>query len=229
MARTSTTLARPCLVRERLQLLQRQVDVGALAAERRADEPDDRERACRSGRASSRPSASASRRTSPETSASLPPAGARKRPFVTCAVVTTPIVGCVWSTPPIVYAVVVMFVCGGSSTCFSVCCGVVKFVRNRRSARGQALRERAAVGAAEAAAAAAAAAAEAAAAAVGALRSMPCGRSFCEARLHRLELGRRRPRDVALDPGRLAAGLELRDDLRDDRLPGARRAASGPA
>ena len=43
-ARTRTTLASPCLARELLQLLERQVDVGALAAERRADEPDDRER-----------------------------------------------------------------------------------------------------------------------------------------------------------------------------------------
>ena len=70
-------------------------------------------------------------------SASLPPAGERKRPFVTCAVVTTPIVGCVWSTPPIVYAVVVMFVCGGFSTCVSVCCGVVKRVRSFCSDSGR--------------------------------------------------------------------------------------------
>jgi len=56
-----------------------------------------------------------------DTSASVPPAGARKRPRVTCEVVTTPIEGCVWSTPPIVYAVVVMFVCGGSSTWRRVC------------------------------------------------------------------------------------------------------------
>ncbi len=48
---------------------------------------------------------------------------------------TTPIVGCVWSTPPIVYAVVVMFVCGGFSTCLSVWLGEVK--RNRWNEAGR--------------------------------------------------------------------------------------------
>ena len=136
------------LVRERLQLLQRQVDVGALTAERRADETDDRERRAVQVELRAdlqRVLRGVGRRD--ERLACRRPA-ARKRPFVTCAVVTTPIVGCVWSTPPIVYAVVVMFVCGGFSTCCSVWLGAVKRARSCCRLRGQALRERRAVRAA---------------------------------------------------------------------------------
>src|SRR5580765_7125725 len=48
-----------------------------------------------------------------------------------------PIVGFVWSTPPIVYAVVAMFVCGGFSTWRSVCEGDVNVARSfcRRAGR----------------------------------------------------------------------------------------------
>src|SRR5574340_446273 len=73
----------------------------------------------------------------PETSASRPPAGERNRPFVTCDFVTRPCVGWVWSTPPIVYADVWMFVCGGFRTWRSVCCGVVNDVRNLRRLAGR--------------------------------------------------------------------------------------------
>ena len=81
---------------------------------------------------------------------------------MTCAVVTSPCVGCVWSTPPIVYALVLMFVCGGFSTWRSVCCGVVNCVRSRRRLAGRHLANAPRLGAAEAAAAAVAAEAAAA-------------------------------------------------------------------
>ena len=112
-------------------MLQRQVDVGGLAAERRADDPDDRERRAVQVELRADLQRVLRPRTSRETSASLPPAAARKRPFVTCDGGDDADVGLVWSTPPIVYAVVVMLVCGGSSTCCSVCSGVVNCVRKR--------------------------------------------------------------------------------------------------
>ena len=81
-ARTSTTLARPVCFAS-VCSVQRQVDVGALASERRADDPDHGER-----RAVQVELRAELQRVlggvHPETSASLPPAAARKRPFVTC-------------------------------------------------------------------------------------------------------------------------------------------------
>src|SRR6266508_3022009 len=44
------------------------------------------------------------------------------------------------STPPIVYDELVMFVCGGSTICFSVCSGVVILARNARIRAGRHLR-----------------------------------------------------------------------------------------
>ena len=45
--------------------------------------------------------------------------------------------GFVWSTPPIEYAVLLMFVCGGASTCFSVWDGVRKVARKCRNCAGR--------------------------------------------------------------------------------------------
>src|SRR5215831_7434252 len=73
-------------------------------------------------------------------SASCPPSRERKRPFVTCDAVTRPIVRYLGSTPPMVYDVLWMFVCGGSTTCLSVCSGVVTRVRNWRKRCGRHLR-----------------------------------------------------------------------------------------
>ncbi len=153
-----------------------------------------------------------------EMSASLPPLGARKRPFVTCAVVTTPIDGCVWSTPPIVYAVVEMFVCGGFEHLLERLLRRRELRAEAAQAGGQALRERAAVGRRRS-------------------RRRPpppppppkppppppplelpplLARSLSKQACIACELRGGRARDVALDPERLAAGLQLRDDLRDD-------------
>ena len=109
-----------------------------------------------------------------------------------------------------------MFVCGGLTTCCSVCSGVVIVARKRCNRAGRhllnALRSpRATAGLA------AAEAALTAARSVG--RRPPCAPpnwipAFGEARLHLRELGRGRPLDLPVDAELLAAGLDLRDDLR---------------
>ena len=129
---------------------------------------------------------------------------------------TTPIAGCVWSTPPIVYALVVMFVCGGFSTWRSVWLGEVKRVRILRSDAGRHFANAARLRTAEAAAPTAASEAVAAAALARRRRRPVLGRLRGEARLHLRELRCRRTRDVALHVERLRRGLQRRDDLRDD-------------
>ena len=112
---------------------------------------------------------------------------------MTCDSVTTPIAGFVWSTPPIVYAVVVMFVCGGFEDLLQRL-GRRREVRAELAqARGQALRERAAVEAAAArrTAAAAAAVAERPLAAVvraAVVRAAVLRLQLGDARLHRRSL-----------------------------------------
>ena len=72
-----------------------------------------------------------------ETSASRPPAFVKKRPRDNCDGVTSPIEGCAGSMPPIVYEELLMFVCGGLTTCLSVCWGVVIRARNSRIRAGR--------------------------------------------------------------------------------------------
>ena len=111
-----------------------------------------------------------------------------------------------------------MFVCGGLTTCCSVCSGVVIVARKRCSRAGRHLANALAVAAGRRAAAAEAAAAAAERAALAALAVLAAPPTvmpaFCEARLHRRELGRGRARDLPVDLDLLAAGLDLRDDLR---------------
>ena len=212
------------LVRERLQLLQRQVDVGGLTAERRADEPDDRER--RAVQVELRADLQRVLRGVRARDERFVAAGRREEAALRDLRLgdDAHVPGCVWSTPPIVYAVVLMFVCGGSSTCCSVCCGVVNCVRNRCRLAGRHFANAprspppATAAAATAAAEPAATAAAAAVAATGSRSTAVCAAQLVEAGLHRRELRSRRPRQVARDLEGLAARLQLRDDLRDDAL-----------
>ena len=79
------------------------------------------------------------------------------------------------------YAVVLMFVCGGSSTCRSVCVGVVNCVRTGGGSPGRhfAKAPRSAAAAAEAAAAAAAEAASAAVAVAAAVLRASLSKQAC--------------------------------------------------
>ena len=152
-------------------------------------------------------------------------------PFVTCAVVTTPIVGLVWSTPPIVYAVVEMFVCGGFSTCRSVWLGAVKRVRKRRSEAGRHFWNAPPIGAVRCAA----------------VRPPPkplpppkpppfccvCGPpsvtpSFCEAGLHLREVLRASAAAGSAGSGTSSPASSASRRSSGRCLPDARRGASGP-
>ena len=128
---------------------------------------------------------------------------------------TSPIDGSPSSTPPIVYDSLVMSVCGGSSTCCSVSRGVVIVARKRCIRAGRHFGEGVPVDAAGATLLAAEAAATASTAAL-ALRARGDGDTeLRQAGLDRGLLGGRRRCDGTVDVDPVAAGLDLRDDLRD--------------
>ena len=154
-----------------------------------------------------------------ETSASCPPVFEMKRPRDSCDGVTSPIDCCAGSMPPIVYEELLMFVCGGLTTCRNVCSGVVNRARNCCIRAGRHFRAAGELKKPPPPASGTPSAAEALLPArLRAGLRAAADAELREARLHSCGLGCGRRLDLAANVELLAAGPDLRDDLRHDAL-----------